>query len=125
MPPATATSSASPEERLTSYVGSDLRDTCHVRSDIESYDEILSIACGEDDLPFDLSLFSSLSDMNDAYRTDVRGAETPPEPTGTCDQGNFEDEYERDGERVGRVNCREHTSSSSGGQYHVIEWTHE
>lgn len=59
-----------------------------------------------------------------AFDDDVAGAETPPQPNGSCDQGNFLEPYDVDG-RVGRVNCREHTSSSTGAQYHVIEWTDE
>ena len=106
-----------------SYAHPDLRDTCRERDQI--YDrEAASITCGPADLPFDYSLFTSSDDMDDAFDDDVAGAETPPEDGGTCSEGNSLDDYDFDG-RVGRVNCREHTSSSTGAQYHVIEWTDE
>jgi hypothetical protein len=61
--------------------------------------------------------------MDAAFDDDVAGAEAPPQPDGTCDQGNSLQPYDFEG-RVGRVNCREHTSSS-GSHYHVIDWTDE
>ena len=121
-PAPTATAALSPVELLVSYVHADLRDTCEERDEI--YDvELASITCGPDDLPFDYSLFASAADMDAAFDDDVDGAETPPQPDGECNQGNHLAPYDFDG-RVGRVNCREHTSSS-GAQYHVIEWTDE
>jgi hypothetical protein len=106
-----------------SYVAAELRDTCRERDDV--YDtELGSISCGPADLPFDYSLFDSSDGVDAAFDDDVADADTPPQPNGSCDQGNFLEPYDVDG-RVGRVNCREHTSTSSGAQYHVIEWTDE
>ena len=110
-----------PSSLLASYAHADLRDTCQDRDGI--YDaELASVTCGAEDLPFDYSLFASQSDMDAAFDDDVAGAETPPEEGGTCAEGNYLSQYDFDG-RVGRVNCREHTSQSTGAQYHVIEWT--
>lgn len=50
---------------------------------------------------------------------------TPPQQDGRCKDANFEDTYTIGGEIAGRVNCRQHTSSSSGLLYHDIEWTHD
>jgi hypothetical protein len=108
---------------LVSYAHANLRDTCRERGAL--YDtEIGSITCGPEDLPFDYSLFDSSDEMDEAFDDDVSGAETPPQPNGECNQGNHLAPFVFDG-RVGRVNCREHTSSSTGAQYHVIEWTDE
>jgi len=110
-----------PSSLLASYAHADLRDTCQERDGI--YDaELGSVTCGAEDLPFDYSLFGSQSDMDAAFDDDVAGAETPPEEGGTCAEGNYLSEYDFDG-RVGRVNCREHTSQSTGAHFHVIEWT--
>ena len=106
-----------------SYAHPDLQASCHVRDQIYAT-EVISITCGPADLPFDYSLFASVGDLRAAYFYDVAGAETPPQPDGTCPEGNFEAIYERDGGPVGRINCREHTSST-GSHYHVLEWTHE
>lgn len=121
-PAPTATAALSPVELLISYAHPDIRDTCHERDQL--YDnELASITCGPADLPFDYSLFDSSGEMDAEFDDDVAGAETPPQPDGECNQGNSLAPYDFDG-RVGRVNCREHTSSS-GAQYHVIEWTDE
>jgi hypothetical protein len=124
-PTATAipTTALSPIELLISYAPADLRDTCHEYRKV--YDaELASIECGPADLPFDYSLFDSSDEMDAAFDDDVAGADTPPQPNGKCNEGNYLEPYDVDG-RVGRVNCYEHTSSSTGSQYHVIEWTDE
>lgn len=106
-----------------SYVQASLRDTCHERDEIYAT-ELAAITCGPEDLPFDYSLFDSSDEIDAAFDDDVSGAETPPQPDGECNQGNYLVPYDFDG-RVGRVNCREHTNSTTGAQYHVIEWTDE
>jgi hypothetical protein len=124
-PTATAapTTALSPVELLTSFVLAELRDSCHEYGPV--YDtELGSIECGPEDLPFDYSLFDDPDEMDAAFADDVAGAETPPQPDGECAQGNYLAPYDADG-RVGQVNCREHTSSSTGAQYHIIEWTDE
>ncbi len=107
---------------LAALVDGTVRDTCAERESV--YDtEIVSITCGPEDLPFDLSLFASLDEMAAAYTEDVAQAETQPLPDGVCEMGNFEGAYEL-GERIGRYSCREHIGSS-GAAYHVLEWTDE
>ncbi|MEA2676014.1 MAG: hypothetical protein QOJ81_155 [Chloroflexota bacterium] len=104
-----------------SYAHPDLRESCSERDEIYAT-ELASITCGPDDMPFDYSLFDTVGDMDLEFDNDVDGAETPPAESGSCDQGNYLADYDMDG-RVGRVNCREHTSSTTGALFHVIEWT--
>jgi hypothetical protein len=86
--------------------------------------EIVGVVCTGDDIEVDYSLFESAADMQAAYNHDVAGAETPPVPGGTCPEGNYEGEYGAENVVQGRLNCREHTSSS-GANYHVLEWTND
>ena len=125
-PTAAATPGPSvPADYLISLASPELRETCGAREPI--YDtEVASITCGPDDLRFDYSLFRSVDDMNAAFEDDVAGAETTPDPSSlSCSTGRHLADYGfGDDETLGRLNCREHTSSS-GALYHVIEWTSE
>jgi hypothetical protein len=90
-----------------------------------TYDtELASIECGPEDLPVDYTLFANQADLEAAYDGDLDLGDFPPDPEGSCEEANYEDTYTIGGEVAGRVNCRQHTSSSSGSLYHVIEWTH-
>ncbi|HUR16591.1 MAG TPA: hypothetical protein VMZ33_04855 [Candidatus Limnocylindrales bacterium] len=112
-----------PADYLISLAHAGLRSTCFIRDEI--YDgEIASVTCGPDDLTFDYSLFVTPDEMNAAFDEDVAGAETPPDPKSTdCASGRHLTDYSFDeGESLGRLNCREHLSSS-GALYHVLEWT--
>ena len=62
--------------------------------------------------------------MAGAYNQDLSRGENPPQPDGTCAEANLESAYQIGGEDAGRINCREH-HSSSGALYHVIEWTND
>jgi hypothetical protein len=109
---------------LVGLVEPSLRSTCHARDHV--YDlEVDSISCGPEDLPFDYSLFGTIGALRDSFQHDVDQAETKPVEDGSCDEGNYLAIYKRDANPVGRVNCRSHTSSSTGALFHVIEWTHE
>lgn len=111
-------------ETLIGLAHPDMQDTCSESEQV--YDtELASITCGPDDLPFELSLFASFPELAAAYTDDVSGAETPPAADGSCEQGNYEGGYGTEGVALGRVNCREHTSSDTGAMYHVIEWTND
>jgi hypothetical protein len=91
-----------------------------------TYDtELASIECGPEDLPVFYTLFDSVGEMAAAYDGDLHLGDFPPQQDGSCDQANYEATYNIDGEVAGRVNCRQHTSSSSGALYHDIEWTHD
>jgi len=62
--------------------------------------------------------------MNAAFDDDVAGAETPPEPDGSCQEGNMLDEYfPQPNVAAGRLNCRIHTNSDTGAEYRIMEWT--
>jgi hypothetical protein len=90
-----------------------------------TYDtELASIQCGPADLPVDYTLFASRADMDAAYAGDLDLGDFPSIPDGRCTDANSEDTYAIDGEIAGRINCRQHTSSSSGSVYNVMEWTH-
>lgn len=108
---------------LTSYVGADQQASCKAYHQV--YDtELGSIECGPEDLPFDLTLFSSAEDMNAAFDDDVLLADNPPVPDGSCQEANYLDEYfPEPNVAAGRVNCRSHISTSTGSPYNVIEWT--
>jgi hypothetical protein len=88
--------------------------------------ELASITCGAEDLPFEYTLFGSIADMAAAYNHDLTLGESPPQPGGSCPDGNFEGPYNgADGTPAGRFNCREHTSTTSGDLFRVIEWTND
>jgi hypothetical protein len=129
----TAVASATPqgafpsaaEDLLISFAAPDMQATCGRYP--PTYDtELASISCGPEDLIFQYTLFGSLSDMAAGYNNDLSLGDSPPAPGGSCPEGNFEGPYNSSaGDYVGRFNCRQHTSSSSGSLYHVIEWTND
>ncbi len=107
-----------------SYVLADYQATCHRYP--PTYDtELASIECGPEDLLVDYTLFGTLAEMNAAYNGDLHLGDNPSEPDGKCKDANYEGTYTIDDTEVGRLNCRQHTSSSSGSLYHVIEWTRD
>lgn len=114
----------SPADLLISYAHENLRDTCAV-SDQVYPTELASVTCGPEDLPFTFTLFGSLADMAAAYNHDLTLGDTPPEPDGACKDANFEGTYDIDDAPAGRLNCRSHTSSSTGEPYRVMEWTND
>ena len=105
-----------------SYVATEFQDTCE-RYDPTYPTELASISCGPDDLLFQFTLFGAMADMGSAYNGDIRLGDFPPQQDGTCEEANFEDTYKVGDNVAGRINCRQHTSSSTGSLYHVIEWT--
>ncbi|MEP7379929.1 MAG: hypothetical protein ABI725_10265 [Chloroflexota bacterium] len=110
------------EDLLVSYVLTEIQDTC--KRYPPTYDtELASVECGPEDLTFDYTLFDSAEAMNAAYNGDLDLGDFPSDPDGSCKEANYEDTYTIGGDVAGRVNCRQHTSSSSGSLYHVIEWT--
>jgi hypothetical protein len=112
------------EDLLVSYVGPDYQASC--KRYPPTYDtELASIECGPDDLLFDFTLFRSKADMDIAYQGDLDLGDKPIDPNGQCSDANYEDAYSVGDAVAGRVNCRQHTSSSSGSLYHVIEWTND
>ena len=107
-----------------SYVLSDYQDTCERYP--PTYDtELASISCGPADLLFQFTLFGTVADMGAAYNGDLSLGDFPPAADGSCEEANYEDTYTVDDIVAGRVNCRQHTSSSTGSLYHVIEWTND
>jgi hypothetical protein len=42
-----------------------------------------------------------------------------------CTEGVFEGVYGAENAPLGRLNCRWHTSSSTGEMYRVLEWTND
>jgi hypothetical protein len=110
---------------LVSYAAANLQSTCVREEDIIYDGEVDTITCGPADLTFDYSLMRSLEVLRSHYDQDISQAESPPVEGGTCEEGTYEDTYQISGEDAGRLNCRLHTSSTSGLLYRVIEWTNE
>lgn len=107
-----------------SYVAADYQDSCERYP--PTYDaELASIACGPEDLLFDFTLFGSQADVATAYNGDLHLGDFPPAPDGRCKDANYEAAYTIGETEAGRINCRQHTSPSSGSLYHVIEWTRD
>jgi hypothetical protein len=122
-PSASPSATQSATDLLISYASPDLQATCQLAEPLYD-DEVVSVTCGEEDLRFDYSLFASHAAMAAAYNRDLRGAETPPQPDGTCSEGNYESTYTISEQVAGRINCRLH-EGSSGAMYNVIEWTND
>ena len=107
-----------------SYVGPDYQDSCERYP--PTYDtELASISCGPPDLKFEFTLFEAHADMAAAYDGDIGLGDFPPQQDGACDQANYEHKYTIGDKVAGRINCRQHTSASSGALYHVIEWSRD
>jgi hypothetical protein len=111
------------EALLISYVAPEFQSTC-VRAGPIYEIEVASITCGPEDLPFTYTQFAQFGDMAAAYNRDLRLG-PPAQPDGTCSEANYEAAYQVDGVDIGRVNCRQHESSSTGALYHDIEWTND
>lgn len=100
----------------------EFRDSCERYP--PTYDtELASIECGPESLPVDYTLFANQADMDAGYEGDLDLGDFPSEPNGRCRDANFEDTYTIGDEEAGRLNCRQHTSSTSGNLFRVIEWT--
>jgi hypothetical protein len=63
--------------------------------------------------------------MRAAYNRDLSRSETKPVAGGSCSKANYESAYSISGKPAGRVQCREHTSTSTGLRYRDIEWTND
>ena len=122
-PPSGAASPA-PMDLLISYADESLRGTCAAHDQVYAT-ELATVSCGTEDLPFTYSLFGSTADMAAAYNHDLALGESPPQQGGKCIEANYEAPYSMGDTPTGRVNCRQHHSSTTGDLYRVIEWTND
>ena len=68
---------------------------------------------------------ANTDDLRAAYQRDLSRSQTKPVPGGSCAKANYENTYSIAGKAGGRVQCREHTSTSTGIRYRDIEWTND
>lgn len=114
----------SSEAILLDHVKDRLRPSCD-RTDQFYADEIDSVSCGGDTVPFaDYTLFGTVDELRAAYIDDVQQSESKPTDTGTCATANYEATYSIAGTAAGRLQCTTRLSNS-GETYKVIEWTRE
>jgi len=112
------------EALLITYVSTDLQDTCGRERQIYD-DEVDSVTCGTNDLPFTYTLFATSAAMEADYDADLVRSEKPRDPKGKCADANFEDTYTIDGNPGGRLRCGTHTSKTSGLVFRELEWTND
>jgi hypothetical protein len=111
------------EAMLLAHVDATLRDGCS-RADQFYADELDSISCGGDPIPFvDYTLFASVDELRAAFNDDVATSESQPTASGTCASGNYQSTYLLAGTVAGRIQCT--TRTANGQTFRVIEWTRE
>jgi hypothetical protein len=111
------------EAMLLAHVDAGLRASCD-RADQFYADELDSISCGGDPLPYvDYTLFATVDELRAAFNDDVAQSESQPAPNGTCASGDYQSTYTLGGAPAGRIQCT--TRTANGQLFRVIEWTRE